>query len=441
MPHIQRVDRERLTPGQLVALQRVERRMRDETRDRVMRGRLKLGLAQEPVVVRTFEDTPRENAQAQAGVEWIGERLAFRLQGSLVNDPDDGDNFRLDGSYAGVALGNWIVSANMLDRWWNPGWDGDLLLSNAARPIPALMIERNRSTPFKTPWLSWIGPWKINLFNGWTFDDDRPVEDPMLFGMRVDLKPLNDVALWGFKPLDGLEVGVARTAMWGGSGRPKDFKTFWKILIGKSSNVGEGGIDTPSDDFADQRVAYDFRYAPPWLGVNLGVYGQRMFEDEKDNELIRRIEQYGAEHWGEIGSHGARYRIHYEYADTVVDGDEFNDAYNNFVYPAGYTYKGRIIGYSTDNDSQARSLGFLFTDPRWKDWMVSVRNLKINRDGTGRHSVSDVARDSWSYEASHQRPLLNGRLHLGVRYELWDEDQTNRDGDIFRTFAQWERLF
>ena len=27
---------------------------------------------------------------------------------------------------------------SVTDRWWGPGWDGSLILSNNARPIPAI---------------------------------------------------------------------------------------------------------------------------------------------------------------------------------------------------------------------------------------------------------------------------------------------------------------
>ncbi len=42
-----------------------------------------------------------------------------------------------DGSYLGVNVGNFMLSAGYIERWWGPGWDGSLILSTNARPIPA----------------------------------------------------------------------------------------------------------------------------------------------------------------------------------------------------------------------------------------------------------------------------------------------------------------
>ena len=72
------------------------------------------------------------------------------LQGSYVADPDDDKDFRADGSYLGVNFGNFMFSAGFMERWWGPGWDGSLILSTNARPIPSVTLERNYTDPFKT---------------------------------------------------------------------------------------------------------------------------------------------------------------------------------------------------------------------------------------------------------------------------------------------------
>ena len=39
--------------------------------------------------------------------------------------------------------------ANTLDRWWGPAHEGSLILSNNARPMPTLMVERAEARPFE----------------------------------------------------------------------------------------------------------------------------------------------------------------------------------------------------------------------------------------------------------------------------------------------------
>ena len=103
----------------------------------------------------------------------------------------------LDGSYVAARLGNWSASFGKVDRWWGPGWDGSLILSTNARPIPALSIDRRVPEPFESQWLSWIGHWCFHSFIG-QMEKVRTVPNPYLWGIRVDLAPTI---------LDGLEVG------------------------------------------------------------------------------------------------------------------------------------------------------------------------------------------------------------------------------------------
>ena len=90
----------------------------------------------------------------------------MNLQGSYVADPDDDKDWRADGSYLGVNFGNFMLSAGFMERWWGPGWDGSLILSTNARPIPSITLERNYTDPFKTKWLSWMGPWRASIAMG-----------------------------------------------------------------------------------------------------------------------------------------------------------------------------------------------------------------------------------------------------------------------------------
>ena len=46
-----------------------------------------------------------------------GERAEFSLNLTAQPTPTDGDELRADGSHATVQLGNWLLSANTLDRY------------------------------------------------------------------------------------------------------------------------------------------------------------------------------------------------------------------------------------------------------------------------------------------------------------------------------------
>ncbi len=123
---------------------------------------------------RDFDTLAREDGELSGGLDYDEGRFSAGLDVTLVTDPADDQEVRLDGSHATVQLGNWLLSANELDRWWGPGHEGSLILSNNARPMPTLMVERAEARAFETKWLSWLGPWRMSFGlsqmenRGWT---------------------------------------------------------------------------------------------------------------------------------------------------------------------------------------------------------------------------------------------------------------------------------
>src|SRR5699024_2183634 len=115
---------------------------------------------------RGFADSPREQGELSVRASWMSDHLAINAQGTYALDPADGQKWRADGSYLGVNVGNFMLSAGFVERWWGPGWDGSLILSTNARPIPSVTLERNYTDPFKSRWLSWIGPWRASIAVG-----------------------------------------------------------------------------------------------------------------------------------------------------------------------------------------------------------------------------------------------------------------------------------
>ncbi len=89
-----------------------------------------------------------------------------------------------------------------------PGWISALALSNNARPIPQIGISRIDTTPFKSKWLSWMGPWQAEFFVG-VLDGDMIPKNTLLDGLRLNINPL-----------PGLDSGVARMDEACGRGHP-----------------------------------------------------------------------------------------------------------------------------------------------------------------------------------------------------------------------------
>lgn len=304
----------------------------------------------------------------------------------------------MDGSYLSVALGNWVAAIDQVERWWGPGWDGSLILSNNARPIPALSLTRISPDAFNSKFLKWIGPWTFTTFMGQLDNDEgeRPGSDALLFGMRIDFSPFG----W-----DWLDIGLNRTAQWSGDGRPGDLDTFWRLLLGEDNRVN--GV-TLENEPGNQLAGVDYRLK--LKGWNLAQYGQVVGEDEETFLPDANMLLFGVEHWGELQSLNASWPIYYEWADTragylLADPDSnlrrnraFNIAYNHSIYRSGYRDKGRSIGHAMDGDGLMRSIGAFIVKDNGDLYGLKLRDYAINRDGRGPNSVSIDPLDGNSIE-------------------------------------------
>ena len=394
---------------------------RRDTGTGASRVRAALAGASEPSRIRSFARTPRESAEAGAAFDWTGGRFMLDLGAQLVASPEDGKEVRADGSLIGVSLGNFIVAASTLDRWWGPGWDGSLVLSNNARPIPALTLDRSNTTAFESRWLSWIGLWDLGVVAG-RLEADRAVPDALFFGMRL-----------GFRPLAGLEIGLSRTAQWCGDGRPCDFGTFVDLAAGRD-NTGDDGIGA-SNEPGNQLAGVDVRWSLASAGLPLAVYGQFIGEDEAGGFPSRYLAQAGLEGTGGAGAHWS-YRWFAEATDTSCgfyeSDDNFNCAYNHGIYQSGYRYRGRAIGHGADNDARLLSLGLMLMDDAGTRWNLLVRYGELNRGGAPdpRNSVTAVPQDLASLDLAWSRDFRFGVIEAGAGVE--------RTGDTdVRGFLQW----
>ena len=301
------------------ALSRIRDHLAWELEPRAIRYRVGLAANHNPQVIRSFEQTPREDGQVSIGLNWFGERFAVKLSASYVASPFDGEEFRPDGTYVGVALGNWMLTAGWQERWWGPGNNGSLILGSNARPSPSIALQRNISTPFASRWLSWMGPWTFATFMA-ELDDERAVRDTKLFGVRGSIRP----------PGTGLEIGISRAAQWCGDGRPCDADTFFDLLAG---NDNRGVNVDPADEPGNQLGGFDLRWKLP-KRVPMALYMQWIGEDGRGGggAVGSWLRQVGFEHWGSIG--GLNHRTHLEVSDSTCreGGFGFSDAKPNCAY-------------------------------------------------------------------------------------------------------------
>lgn len=416
-----------LNEAAVMALLRVQRAARAAAYQGYGGSKIRVSGQSEPSTLRPFADSPREEAEIAVSAKWLSDHFAINLQGAYVANPDDRKQFRPDGSYVGLNVGNFMVSAGFMERWWGPGWDGSLILSTNARPISTLTLERNYTDPFKSKLLSWIGSWRASIAIGALESEGVPVTDVRFLAARVN-----------FKPRPWMEFGLTRTAQFCGGGRPCDLNAFTDLLIGNDNQVAEDG--STDDQPGNQLAGYDMRLRSPWLRLPLAFYMQWIGEDEAGGFPSKFMGLFGLETWGSSRFGGWRTRA--EYADTtcdfMADSPEFGCAYRNSLYPQGYGYRGRIIGHALDNDSHMLTLGGLLTRPKGDVLDLTLRWARINRDG-GTHAISDVPLDLFNVELRYSQVVPVGKVTVGAGYD--DGRRPADSSAVVRGFVMWEQAF
>lgn len=381
-----------------------------------------------PEPVRGFQDSPRQEGEAGLVTSWLGDRAAAAIEVMLVTDPADDQRVRLDGSYVGMSLGNFMVSAGAMERWWGPGWDGSLILSSNARPVPGITVERNYTDASRWPLLKWLGPWRASLSVGQAEGSDVAVADVRILAARLT-----------FRPRSWLEFGLSRAAQWCGEGRPCGTQSFLDLLVGRDNRSDSLTID---DEPGNQLAGYDFRIRMPWQRLAAAVYAQGIGEDEAGGLPSKFLGLVGLEVSG--GTEAGSWRARLEYADTACEftrrQPEYNCAYRNGLYPQGFAYRTRPIGHAVDGDGRMLTAAFLFVRPEGTTFGVRVRDLDLNRDGAPDpiHALAPAAAASGlDVEVTLDAGWFDGRLQIGAGYAGFSRAKVA--DDEVRGFVRYSR--
>ncbi len=410
---LRKVHPKSLPPLELEAYDELERHI-----EGVQRGGNHLGYAAELAPGRPalnwFGQTTRGKemvAVADSGTDGI---LAYRVNVEGVWGSRDHQRGRFDGSYLALALGNWIVSGGEVNQWWGPGWGGSLILGDNSRPPLGVSLTRNVPYRFRTPLLSWLGPWTLTIFND-RLDQAPPIVHPWLFGERL-----------AFRPFSNLEIGFSRTAIWGGAGQPEGWSGFSKILF--FHPTGYGSL------VGDNRAGADFRWTFSVGGQPFTLYNQDIAEGlahELGGLLFLHdfIGQVGLSTFGALGSDGGSYRVFAEYANTTTGflserGLFYNVAYESGIYLSGYRYRGLVLGYPTDNDSELWTGGVMLDGLGGGILTFLVRHGTLNLDNTnvpppGGNSYAPVRTAFDELDVYFRPSLWHRSLELGLGLTRW----------------------
>ncbi|MCF6197184.1 MAG: capsule assembly Wzi family protein, partial [Emcibacter sp.] len=370
-----------------------------------LRTSVRVQATNNPAIVRGFAATARNDLDADAIAEYNSDSgTTVHIQGGYRTG-NGKDYAHLDGSYLSQDMGNWSAYIGAFDRWWGPGRESTLILSNNARPMPSVGLRRIEPKAFETKWLSWMGPWQWDMFIA-RMEKDRFIPNALIAGMRLS-----------FEPVKNFEVGLSRTMQLCGDGRPCGFTAWTKALI----SVGE--LENKAGDPGNQLASIDLSYS---MALNeetsIKFYAEGAAEDQNVILPFQFSRLIGVSVYGLYRDDGAFWRLTVEYTDTadtlawLFGKRRYNVIYEHTTYQTGYRYKGRSLGHSLDNDSKLISVVGQYTDVNGWEYIVKYYRANINVDGTGKNSVSLNRKDINIFEASIQGDIGVFNINFGVRH-------------------------
>ncbi|RMG57020.1 MAG: hypothetical protein D6713_10420, partial [Deltaproteobacteria bacterium] len=161
-------------------------------------------------------------------------------------------------------------------------------------------------------------------------EGEREFPHPFFFGSKVSLKPVH----W-------LEVGFARTGIFGGDGAPPfDLEDFGDVFL-------LGGSDQKQNK-SDEIAGFDLRVHLFPLGFDF--YWERFGEHHFSHFPFSGGE---ANLWGIYVPDVFGLAVRGEYFDSTNEGPVW---YRHSVFTSGYTYKGKILGHHAGGDGKDYSV-------------------------------------------------------------------------------------
>ena len=274
-------------------------------------------------------------------------------------------NGELMDSYVGVSWKRAYVSFGRESNWWGPGESSAMLMTDNV--LPMYMLKFDTAEPITLPWiLKYLGPLRYQMFMGKMKGHLYP-RQPYLHGEKASLMPTKN-----------LEIGVSRTTVAFGFGRPWTFNRVVKTYF----SVGDQPSQTnPLLDPGDRRGGLDVNYKFPGLRNWLSIY-MDSFVDDDPSPLA--APNRAAFHPGFYLSHlpglpKLDFRAEGAYTQLPTEpNDNGYFFYTNTNYRDGYTMEGVLIGDWVGREGKGGQLSSTYwlapdrtVQVYWRDHMVA----------------------------------------------------------------------
>ncbi|HUE66429.1 MAG TPA: capsule assembly Wzi family protein [Rhizomicrobium sp.] len=394
------------TAGQSDAIQDAASRLLDQA-ERENRPGLSaaavLAATNNPSVIYGFDGLGRGDGETALSVAYNSSDVAGRLSVGEFTQSFSGHDTKLmlDGSYVAAKLGDEaLVYAGWLDHWWGPGWISALSLSNSARPMPQIGIQRLDTSASSWPVVNLLGPWQLEFFVG------------LLDGPRIERHTFYNALRLTFNPTPDLEIGLARTEEFCGQGHPcSPIRDYFHFANNPNS------LDNTNDE-----AAWDLKYRHTLGRVPFQVYLQLMNEDYSWFNHSGTSHLFGVTAFLPVRENPLRLTL--EFSDSIATlhpfsfGDNiYGFSYTNYQFLDGMRYRGRTLGLSLDDDSTLLSLQGSWSDSDGRFYELSFHHATIGNSHTppGNNILSPVP------------VLLNlGEARISLPWQGWKFDLAAR---------------
>jgi hypothetical protein len=331
------------------------------------------------------------NADTSIRIQMINRKLG------LVFTPE----YRCNGNDSGVRVGeayvrfvwkNLNITVGREALWMGAGREGTLLFSDNAKPLDMVRFSSRRPFrfhPYRHNVLNKLfGAMDIDFFLGRLHRYDTIVREdgtihsgyPKLMGMQFT-----------FRPWDLFNIGIYRTALFGGGGRDESFGTFWKALFpfGQAENSG-----TPNEP-GDQKGGFNFEWYIPNTIQPLKLYGEWAGEDAAGAFPSRHSYIYGILLSNTAGIEG----LQSSYEHLQMDEDHRNYWYRHHIYRDGYTNDGMIMGHYNGSNGSRDILRMKYLKDIQSDYTLAWEHFSdLEESGdTLRFEIRYRARNSVEY--------------------------------------------
>lgn len=242
--------------------------------------------------------------------------------------------------YVGARFGDFNVTFGKQSAWWGPGDDSAFHFSNNAEPFYALRIAQ------QTPWVlpgpfRFLGHIRTQMLLG------------KLSGHAYPPRPFINAEKITFQLTENLELGLTRSAIFGGVGHPLTTAAVFRSFFSTSS-TGSTAFGSPSDP-GDRRSGFDFRWRVPGVRRFLTIYSDSLADDEP-NPLDSPRRSAWAPGIYVTQLPGLRHLdLRFEtYSTWLYRGDEGGQfIYWNDQYRDAYTNRGYLLGSWVGRDARA----------------------------------------------------------------------------------------